>query len=171
MYVFPFTLLVSQVHGRYTLSSMHLIFEVLFVETFLTQWSINLCKTFLCNVVDFTILCLSEPTTGSPEDFSKFTRKYTWQSLFFNKVAGWSNWFWSFSYLLLKISHLFDFNRKMILKKKNTLMEFKYLLFCSSIPPFCGPSLIYNIQIPPIKNFHLIYSWLQLDSNPQPLSS
>ena len=105
--------------------------------------------------------------------FAKFTRKNMWQSLFFNKVAGWSNYFWSFSYLLLKISCLFHFNRKMILKKGNTLMEFKYLLFCLSSPPFfCGsPHWFLIFKFPPTQNFHLIYSWLQLDSNPQPLSS
>ena len=33
--------------------------------------------------------------------------------LFFNKIAGWGNCFWSFSCLLFKISCLFHFNRKM----------------------------------------------------------
>ena len=65
-------------------------------------------------------------------NFSKFTWKHLWQSLFFNKVAGWGDCLWSFSCLLLKISCLFHFNRKMKWKKGNTLMEFKYLLFCSS---------------------------------------
>ena len=69
-------------------------------------------------------------------NFAKFTGKHLWQSLFFNKVAGWGDCFWSFSCLLLKISCLFHFNRKMRWKKGNTLMEFKYLLFCSSIDLF-----------------------------------
>ena len=69
-------------------------------------------------------------------NFAKFTGKHLWQSLFFNKVAGWGDCFWSFSCLLLKISCLFHFNRKMKWKKGNTLMEFKYLLFCSSIDLF-----------------------------------
>ena len=70
---------------------------------------------------------------GVLRNFAKFTGKHLWQSLFFNKVAGWSNYFWSFSCLLLKISCLFYFSRKMEWKKGNTLMELKYLLFCSSI--------------------------------------
>ena len=69
-------------------------------------------------------------------NFAKFTGKHLWQSLFFNKVAGWGDCFWSFSCLLLKISCLFHFNRKMKWKKGNTLTEFKYLLFCSSIDLF-----------------------------------
>ena len=66
----------------------------------------------------------------------KFTGKHLWQSLFFSKVAGWGDCFWSFSCLLLKISCLFYFNRKMKWKRGNTLMEFKYLLFCSTIDLF-----------------------------------
>ena len=61
-------------------------------------------------------------------NFAKFTRKRLWQSLFFNKVAGWGDCSRSFSCLLLKISCLFHFNRKMRWKKGNTMMEFKYLL-------------------------------------------
>ena len=34
VHVFSFTLLVSQVHGRYMLMSVHLIFEVLFIRHF-----------------------------------------------------------------------------------------------------------------------------------------
>ena len=37
-------------------------------------------------------------------NLTKFTGKNLWQSLFFNKVPGWSNCFWSFLCLLLKIS-------------------------------------------------------------------
>ena len=75
---------------------------------------------------------------GALRNFSKFTGKHLWQSLFFNEVAGWGACFWSFSCLLsLKISCLFHFNRKMKWKKGNTLMELnKYLLFCSSIDLF-----------------------------------
>ena len=69
-------------------------------------------------------------------NLAKLIGKYMRQSLFFNKVAGWGDCFWSFSCLLLKISCLFHFNRKMKWKKGNTLMEFKYLLFCSSIDLF-----------------------------------
>ena len=42
-------------------------------------------------------------------NFAKFTGKRLWQSLFFNKVAGWGDCFWSFSSLLLKIPCLFHF--------------------------------------------------------------
>ena len=66
---------------------------------------------------------------GVPRNFLKFTGKHLWHSLFFSKVAH----FWSFLCLVLKISCLFYFNRKMKWQKGNTLMEFKYLLFCSSI--------------------------------------
>ena len=38
--------------------------------------------------------------------------------------------------LLLKLSCLFHFNRKMNSKKRNTLMEFKHLLFYSGIDLF-----------------------------------
>ena len=48
-------------------------------------------------------------------------------------------------YFLLKISCLFDFNRKMKWKKGNTLMEFKYLLFCSSIDLFDIKDLKINL--------------------------
>ena len=61
-------------------------------------------------------------------NFAKFTRTHLWQSLFFNKVTGWGDCSWSFSCLLLKISCLFHFNRKMRWKKGDTMMEFKYLL-------------------------------------------
>ena len=54
---------------------------------------------------------------------AKFTRKHLWESLFFNKVTNWGDWFWSFLCLLLKISCLFHFNRKMKYRKGNTLME------------------------------------------------
>ena len=51
---------------------------------------------------------------GVLRNFAKVTGKYLWQSFFFNKVAGWGDCFWSFSwFLLLKISFLFHFNRKM----------------------------------------------------------
>ena len=49
---------------------------------------------------------------GVLRNFAKFTGKHLWQSLFFSKVAGWGDCFWSFPYLLLKISWLFHFNRK-----------------------------------------------------------
>ena len=67
------------------------------------------------------------------ENFAKLTGKHLWQSLFFDKVAGWGDCFWPFPCLLLKISCLFNSNRKMRWKKGNTLMELKHLLFCSSI--------------------------------------
>ena len=52
-------------------------------------------------------------------NFEKSTGKHLWQSLFFNKVAGWGDCFWSFScLLLLKISFLFHFNRKMKWKRE-----------------------------------------------------
>ena len=37
----------------------------------------------------------------------------------------------------------------MILKKENTLMEYKYLLLCSSVSPFCGsPIDLYHSNSP-----------------------
>ena len=44
---------------------------------------------------------------GVLRNFAKFTGKHLWQSLFFNKVAGWGDCLWSFSCLLLKISCYF----------------------------------------------------------------
>ena len=73
---------------------------------------------------------------GVLRNSAKFTGKHLWQSLFFSKVAGWGDCFWSFLCLLLKISCLFYFNRKMKWKRGNTLMEFKYLLVCSTIDLF-----------------------------------
>ena len=69
-------------------------------------------------------------------NFAYFTGKQLWQSLFFNKVTGWGDCFWSFSNLLLKISYSFHFNRKIKWKKGNTLMEFNYLFFFWSIDLF-----------------------------------
>ena len=71
---------------------------------------------------------------GILRNFSKFTGKHLWQSLFFNEVAGWGACFWSFSCLLsLKISCLFHFNRKMKWKMGNTRTEIKYsLIFLTS---------------------------------------
>ena len=66
---------------------------------------------------------------GVLRNVAKFTEKHLWQSLFFNKVGGWGDCFWSLSYLLLKITCLFHFNRKMKWKKGNTLMELKYYFF------------------------------------------
>ena len=61
---------------------------------------------------------------------AKFTGKHLWQSLFFNKIVGWGDCFWSFSCLFLKISSLFQKKgNKEKWKKGNTLMEHKYLLF------------------------------------------
>ena len=57
---------------------------------------------------------------GALGNFAKFTGKH----------------FWSFSCLLLKISCLFHSNRKMRWKKENTMMELKYLLFCSGTDLF-----------------------------------
>ena len=79
--------------------------------------SSNLCKKFLCR-------CFVKK--GVLRKFAKFTAKHLWRSLIFNKVAGWGDWFWSFSCLLLKDFLLFCFNRKMKWKKGNTPMKFKY---------------------------------------------
>ena len=47
-------------------------------------------------------------------NFAKFAGKHLLQSIFFNKVAGCADCFWFFSGLLLmKVSCLFHFNRKM----------------------------------------------------------
>ena len=73
---------------------------------------------------------------GVLRNSAKFTGKHLWQSLFFSKVAGWGDCFWSFLCLLLKISCLFYFNRKVKWKRGNTLLEFKYLLICSTIDLF-----------------------------------
>ena len=56
---------------------------------------------------------------GVIRNFAKFTGKHLRQSLFLINVAGWCDCFWSFSCLLLKISSLFNFNRKTKWKKRN----------------------------------------------------
>ena len=61
---------------------------------------------------------------GVLRNFAEFTGKHLWQSLFFNKVAGWGDCFWSFSCLLLKISCLFHFNKKMKWKKGKLVFVF-----------------------------------------------
>ena len=66
---------------------------------------------------------------GILKNFAKFTGKHLSQSLFLHKVAGWGDCFWSFSCLLLKISCLFHFNRKMKWKNGNTLMKFQIFTF------------------------------------------
>ena len=59
---------------------------------------------------------------GVLRNFAKFTGKHLWQSLFFNNVAGSGDCFWSFAcLLLLKISCLFHFNRKMKWKNEKIL--------------------------------------------------
>ena len=80
---------------------------------------------FLCNVIRFTTFHLSEAVTRGVlvekvflEIFQTFTGKHLCQSLFFNKVAGWGDCFWSFSCLLLKIFCLFHFNKKKSNEKK-----------------------------------------------------
>ena len=70
---------------------------------------------------------------GVLRNFAKCTGKHVRQSLFLNKFAGRGDCFWSFSCLLLKVSCLFHFIRKIEWKKGKTLLEFKYLLFCLSI--------------------------------------
>ena len=60
---------------------------------------------------------------------AKFTGKHLWQSLFFNKVAGWGDCLWSFSCFLLKFLVYFISTEKWNEKRGNTLMELKYLLF------------------------------------------
>ena len=67
------------------------------------------------------------------QNFAKFTGKHLWQSLFFNKVTGWSDCFPSFLCLLLKFLAYFISTEKWNEKKGNTLLKFKYLLVCSSI--------------------------------------
>ena len=93
----------------------------------LPYFQYNLCKKVICNVIGLAIVHFSEGATGGVllekhalGNFAKFTGKH----------------FWSFSCLLLKISWLFHSNRKMRWKRGNTLMELKYLLFCSSIELF-----------------------------------
>ena len=102
--------------------------------------SINLCKKYflqcyrLCNFSSFrSSHWRCSVTKGVLRNFPKFTGKHLWQNLFFNKVPGWSDCFWSFSCLLLKISCSFHFRRKMKWKKGNTLLEFKCLHFCLKI--------------------------------------
>ena len=51
----------------------------------------------------------SSVRTGALRNFAKFTGKQLWQSLFFNEVVGWGDYFWSFLCLLLKNSCLFHF--------------------------------------------------------------
>ena len=67
---------------------------------------------------------------------AKFTGKHLWQSLFFNKVAGWGT--------TSDLSHVFSWKflvcfisiEKFKWKKGSTQMEFKYLLFSSGIDLF-----------------------------------
>ena len=113
--------------------------------------SSNLCKKFLGNVIDFTIFHLEEAAARGVLlekvflEISQNSQEDNCGKVFFNKVAGWGDCFWSFSCLLLKISCLFHFNRKMRWKKGNTLMEFKYLLFCLSIDLFDIKNLKRNL--------------------------
>ena len=72
--------------------------------------SINLCKNIslecyqLSNCPSFRSSCWRCSVRKSVlRNFAKFTGKHLWQSLFFNRVAGWVDCFWSFSCLLLKI--------------------------------------------------------------------
>ena len=75
---------------------------------------------------------------GVLRNFAKFSGKHLWQSLFLNKVAGWGDCVCSFScLLLLNEDFLFiSFQQKNEMKKGNTLMAMKYLLFCLSIDLF-----------------------------------
>ena len=105
--------------------------------------SSNLCKKCslqCCQFYNFPSFRSSRWRCSVRKDvlgnFAKFTGKHLWQSLFLSKVAGWGDCFWSFPCLLLKVSCLFHFNRKMRWKKGNPLMKFKYLLFCLSINLF-----------------------------------
>ena len=75
---------------------------------------------------------------GALRNFAKFTGKHLWQSLFFNKVAVQAEGTasdlsraFSWRFLVYSIS-----TEKWNEKKGNTLMEFKYLLLCSSIDLF-----------------------------------
>ena len=100
---------------------------------------------------------------GVLRNFAKFTGKHRWQSLFFNKVAGWSDCFWSFSCHVLKISYLFHFNRKMKWKKENTLMEFKYrvsICLMSKILKEIWQMVIWSENMFK-ENFMLQFSWLE----------
>ena len=86
----------------------------------------NFCKKIICDVIGFTIFYILEAATGCVLyeevflEISQYSQENTCDKVsFFNKVAGWGDCFWSFScLLLLKISFLFHFNRKMKWKRE-----------------------------------------------------
>ena len=89
----------------------------------LPYFPVTSVRKFLWNVISFTIFHLSEAATEGvllEKVFLEISQKgkHLWQSLFFNKVAGWGDCFWSFLCLPLKISCIFHFNRKMKWKRE-----------------------------------------------------
>ena len=54
---------------------------------------------------------------GVLRNFAKFTGKHMWQNLFFNKVAGWGDCFWSFSCLSLEDFLFISFPQKNEMKR------------------------------------------------------
>ena len=92
-------------------------------------------KKFLYGVTGFAIFHLSEAGTGGVLlekvflEISQNSQENTYDKVSFNKVTGWGDCFWTFSCLLLKVSCLFHFNRKMKWKKGNTLMELGIYFF------------------------------------------
>ena len=86
-----------------TSTEQHFIERSLYRRFLHTLFPVTCVKKFLCNVTIFYFLrshWRCSIRKGVPRNFPKFTGKYLWQSLFFDKVAGWGDYFWSFSCLL-----------------------------------------------------------------------
>ena len=82
--------------------------------------SSNLCKKSSLQCYRLYNFHLSKAATGGvllEKVLLEISQENTYGSLFFDKLAGWGDCFWSFSCLVLKISCLFHFNRKMRWKK------------------------------------------------------
>ena len=96
--------------------------EQLFMErTLYSRFLCNLCKkiSLQCyQLYNFPSISSSHWGWKVFLEISKFTGKHLWQSIFFNQVADSGDCFWPFLRILLKISCLFHFNRKMKWKKR-----------------------------------------------------
>ena len=92
---------------------------------------------------------------GVLRNFAKFTGRHLWHSLFFNKVAGWGNCFWSFSCLLLKIVFHHSHTKKKFFskfhfvwnKKKKKKKEMKIPWWSSNIYFFARVSICLTSKI------------------------
>ena len=104
-------------------------------DHFYTLFPVTSARKFLCNVIGFTIFHLSAGVLlekvflGILQNSQENTcSKVSFLIKFQTEVTASDH-----SCLLLKISCLFHVNRKMKWKKGNTLIELKYLPFCSII--------------------------------------